>query len=60
LIEKGELIYPVKGGLIAGDIFSLMKNVTGISNQPEIVSGETAFSCITPWLRFKDVQVAGE
>lgn len=60
LVEKGELMYPVKGGLIAGDIFSLMKNVTGISNQPEIVSGETAFSCITPWLRFKDVQVAGE
>jgi len=59
LIEKGELAYPVKGGLIAGDIFSLMKNVTGISNQSEIVSGETAFSCITPWLRFKDVQVAG-
>jgi len=59
LIEKGELMYPVKGGLIAGDIFSLMRNVTGISNQPEIVSGETAFSCITPWLRFKDVQVAG-
>jgi len=60
LIAKGELMYPVKGGLIAGDIFTLMKNVTGISNQPEIVSGETAFSCITPWLRFKDVQVAGE
>jgi len=60
LIEKGELVYPVKGGLVAGDIFSLMRNVTGISNQPEIVSGETAFSCIAPWLRFKDVQVAGE
>ncbi len=60
LIEKGQLTYPVKGGLITGDVFSLMKNVTGISNQPEIVSGETAFSCITPWLRFKDVQVAGE
>lgn len=60
LIEKGELVYPVKGGLVTGDVFSLMKNVTGISNQPEIVSGETAFSCIAPWLRFKDVQVAGE
>jgi len=60
LIEKGELLCPVKGGLITGDIFSLMKNVTGISNQPEIISGETAFSCIAPWLRFKDVQVAGE
>jgi len=59
-IKNGEITVPVKGGLVSGSVFDLIKNITGISDEAEIVSGQTAFSCITPYIRFKDVQVAGE
>jgi predicted Zn-dependent protease len=60
LIEKGEITTPIKGGLISGNVFTLIKNITGISNQAKIVSGQTAFCCVSPYMRFKDVQVAGD
>ncbi len=60
LIEDGEVTRPVKGGLISGDVFTMIRNITGISEDAEIASGGTAFSCISPHLRFKDVQIAGE
>lgn len=59
-IENGEIAEPVKGGLVSGSVFDLIKNISGISDRAEIVSGQTAFCCITPYIRFKDVQVAGE
>lgn len=60
LIENGEITGPIKGGLISGDVFTLIKNITGISNHAEIASGQTAFSSVSPYMRFKDVQVAGD
>jgi predicted Zn-dependent protease len=60
LIENGEIVHPIKGGLVSGNVFTMIKNITGISNEAEIASGETAFCCISPYLRFKDVQVAGD
>lgn len=60
LIENGELVSPIKGGLVSGNVFDLIKKVTGLSNTAEITSGQTAFSCISPYIRFKDVQVAGD
>jgi len=60
LIENGEITSPIKGGLISGDVFTLIENITGISNYAEITSGQTAFCCISPYIRFKDVQVAGD
>lgn len=59
LIENGEIVRPIKGGLVSGNVFATIKNITGISKEAEIASGETAFCCISPYLRFKDVQIAG-
>jgi PmbA protein len=60
LIENGEISAPVKGGLVSGNVFTLIKDITGISNKEEIASGETAFCCVSPYMRFKDVQIAGD
>ena len=60
LIENGEIVRPIKGGLVSGNVFTTIKNVTGISREAEIASGETAFCCISPYLRIKDVQIAGD
>jgi PmbA protein len=60
LIEKGEIVRPIKGGLVSGNVFTMIKNITGVSKGAEIASGETAFCCVSPYLRFKDVQIAGD
>ncbi len=60
LIENGEVTHPVKGGLVSGNVFTLIKNITGISGVEEIASGGTAFCCVSPYMRFKDVQIAGD
>ncbi len=60
LIENGEVTSPVKGGLVSGNVFTLIKDITGISNEEVIASGETAFCCVSPYIRFKDVQIAGD
>ncbi|MFH0711368.1 MAG: TldD/PmbA family protein [Candidatus Aenigmatarchaeota archaeon] len=59
-IENGQITKSVKGGLISGNIFDMLKNVSGISKDPEIVSGASSFSGIMPFVRFENVQVAGK
>jgi len=59
-IENGQITKAVKGGLISGNVFELLKDVSGISKDPEIVSGSTSFSGIMPFVRFENVQVAGK
>lgn len=60
LIENGEVKQAVKGGLVAGKVFDLIKNISGISKSAEIESGASAFSCVSPYIRFDNVQVAGK
>jgi predicted Zn-dependent protease len=60
LIENGEYSKVLKGGMISGKVFDMIKNISGISNQQFMESGATAFSCISPYIRFEDVQVAGK
>lgn len=60
LIENGEIVRSINGGLVSGNVFTIIKNLTGISKKAEIASGGTAFCCISPHLRFKDVQIAGD
>lgn len=59
-IENGEITHPVKGGLVSGNVFTLINGITGLSNKEEIASGETAFCCVSPHIRFQDVQIAGD
>jgi predicted Zn-dependent protease len=60
LIKNGELKQPIKGGMVAGKVFDIIKNISGISNLSQIESGATAFSCVSPYIRFEKVQVAGK
>ncbi len=55
LIEKGELVHPIKETLIAGNIFELLHNLSAVSEEVEEV-----FSYRLPYLRFEDVSVTGE
>lgn len=66
LIEKGELSIPLKGGQINGFLLDsqdteghrtsgLLNRISGISKKAQI-SGR----CITPYIRFEGVQIAGK
>ncbi|MFX0096548.1 MAG: TldD/PmbA family protein [Candidatus Hodarchaeota archaeon] len=59
-IKNGEIADSVKGGLVSGDFFELVNNISGISNKAEITSGATAIGCVSPYIRFEGVQVAGK
>jgi PmbA protein len=60
IIKDGEMKQPIKGGLVAGKVFDLIKNISCISNSPRIESGATAFSIVSPHIRFENVQVSGK
>jgi TldD protein len=60
LIKNGEVTQPIKGGLVAGKVFDLIKNISCISSSAKIESGATAFSIVSPHIRFENVQVAGK
>lgn len=66
LIEKGEVSTPLKGGQINGflldsqdaeghQVNGLLSQISGISKKAEL-----AGRCITPYIRFEDVQIAGK
>jgi len=59
-IENGEITGPVKGGVVSGNVFDMLKNVSGISKEIEVASGGTAISGIMPYMRIENVQVAGK
>lgn len=59
-IDDGRITKPIKGGLVAGNFFDLVKNISGISNESVITSGGTVLAGICPYIRFEDVQVAGK
>jgi PmbA protein len=59
-IRDGECKQALKGGMVSGKVFDMIKNISGISNQQLVESGATAFSCISPYIRFEDVQVVGK
>ena len=60
LIKNGECAQALKGGMVSGKALDMIKNISGISNQQFVESGATAFSCITPYIRFEEVQVVGK
>lgn len=59
-IDNGEVTEPIKGGLIAGNFFDLVKRISGISNKSVITSGGTILAGVCPYIRFEDVQIAGK
>lgn len=59
-IKNGEIKEPIKGGLVIGNIFDMIKRIDCISNKSVICSGGTVFAGICPYISFEDVQIAGK
>jgi predicted Zn-dependent protease len=59
-IKDGEYVQALKGGMVSGKVLDIIKNISAISNQSFIESGATAFSCVSPYIRFEDVQIVGK
>ncbi|MFQ6106063.1 MAG: TldD/PmbA family protein [Thermoplasmata archaeon] len=52
LIEKGEKVSPIKETLVAGNVFELLKEISGISKETERI-----MNFIVPWVRLENVSV---
>lgn len=52
LIIKGEKVHPLKETLIAGNIFELLNNISGISKERE-----TNFNFLSPYIRAEGISV---
>ncbi len=59
-IDNGQISKPIKGGLVTGNFFDLMRDISGISNKAVITSGGTVLAGVCPYIRFENVQVAGK
>jgi PmbA protein len=60
LVSNGERTQAIKGGMVSGKVLDMIKNISGISNRQFMVSGDSAFSCISPYIKFENVQVVGK
>jgi len=59
-IKNGEYAQALKGGMVSGKVLDMIRNISAVSNEQFIESGATAFSCVSPYIRFEDAQVAGK
>ena len=54
-IKKGEIAYPVKGAMLAGDIFHLLVNVSVLANNERKIG-----QLVAPWVLIENVKVIGK
>jgi len=54
-IEKGRIAYAVRGAMLAGNIFDVLKNISELANN-ERKTGEL----VAPWVRVENVKVIGK
>ncbi|MEE8182787.1 MAG: metallopeptidase TldD-related protein, partial [Thermoplasmata archaeon] len=52
LVENGEKVNPIKETLVAGNVFELLNEISGISKETERI-----MSFIAPWVRLENVSV---
>jgi PmbA protein len=57
-IVNGELGEGVVGGTVSGSTLDLITKITGVSDEPEIVSAYS-FGCVAPYVRVDKVQISG-
>jgi len=53
-IEKGGVAYAVKGAMLAGTIFDVLKSVSALGNNPRKIG-----RLVAPWIRVENVKVIG-
>jgi PmbA protein len=54
MIENGEIGRPIKGGNLSGNVYDMVKNVSGISNETDFISKSKV-----PWMSFKNLTLSG-
>ncbi len=54
-IEKGRIVHPVKGAMLAGNVFDVLKNVSGLANNERKIG-----SLVAPWVLAENVKVIGK
>jgi PmbA protein len=54
-IEKGEIAYAVKGAMVSGNVFELLRNISGLSDMERQVG-----ALVSPWVRVENVKVIGK
>jgi PmbA protein len=53
-IEGGSVVYPVRGVMLAGVVFDVLKNVSALGNNVRKIG-----QLVAPWVRVEDVKVVG-
>lgn len=54
-IEKGEIVYAIKGAMLAGNIFEVLTNVSGLANNERKIG-----QLVAPWVLVENVKVVGK
>ncbi|MBS7635880.1 TldD/PmbA family protein [Candidatus Bathyarchaeota archaeon] len=54
-IEKGRIVHPVKGAMLAGNVFEILKNVADLANNERKIG-----SLVAPWVHVENVNVIGK
>ncbi|MEM3464335.1 MAG: TldD/PmbA family protein [Candidatus Bathyarchaeia archaeon] len=54
-IERGRIVHPVKGAMLAGNIFDALKNVSDLANNERKIG-----SLVAPWVLVENVKVIGK
>ncbi len=52
LIEGGKLTQPIKGGIVSGNVYEMIKNISGISKETRIVMNSKV-----PFIKFKNMRL---
>lgn len=54
-IERGRIVYPVKGAMLAGNVFDVLKNISDLANNERKIG-----SLVAPWVLVENVKVIGK
>ena len=54
-IEDGEIVYATKGAMLAGNIFEVLTNVSGLANNERKIG-----QLVAPWVLVENVKVVGK
>ena len=54
-IEKGRIVHPVRGAMLAGNVFEVLKNISDLANNERKIG-----SLVAPWVLVESVKVIGK
>jgi len=54
-IKNGEIVYPTKGVMLAGNVFQLLKNISALANNERKVG-----QLVAPWILVENIKVIGK